>query len=255
MVKKKPILILSIFLIIVGVLSVLAFFFFKKDSKYQTDVAKLYSSLSVNMKDFLAVRLSWLGCEPEKYYDDGSQICFLCQDKHACLGYTWNEEGKKGLAPPGPYLEGVNELTVEIGDFCYQGLASSLGCQKKNKDSLDCGEVDFLTTFHETGLRCQDVIILLKEGAIFEEFVMHFCKTKGQEQIEEIRVEEKLPGFPADISEEEIKKIIEKELPGFPTNISKEQIERFQESKSLFLCGNYGIGLFKNTGQITIMEQ
>ena len=253
MVKKKPILIL--FIVIIGVLCVLAFFFFKKDSKYQTDVAKLYSSLSINMKDFLAVRLSLLDCEPEKYYDDGSQICFLCQDKHVCFGYAWDKEGKMELAPPAPYFEGVNELTVEIGDFCYQGLASLLGCQKNSQDSLDCGEINFLSSFPESGLRCQDISLILKEGAEFEVFVRKFCQAKDQEQIEEIRVEEKLPGFPEEISEEDIKKFIEKELPDFSIDISKEEIERFQESKSMFFCGNYGIGLFKNTGQITIMEQ
>lgn len=198
------------------------------------NVEDLYPSLKDNMKDFIDLRLSWLGCEPEKYYGDDSRVCFLCNGVSPCFGYNWseenNEEGKREIAPPGPYLEGVDRFTIKMGDFCYRGLASALDCHQKDNNSLDCGEVSLLTTFQETDLHCLDVRILLKKGASFEDFVKRFCETKGQLQTEERKVEE---------------------LAGFPPDLPEEEIEEFKKAISVFGCGEYGIKLFKNTGIIT----
>ncbi len=256
--KATLILLLLIVAVIIIILAVVYYAVLQKKPQPRTDVNELFSTMSVEMNDFISARLSWLKCEPKQYYDNGSEICFICGKGFSCFGYEWSDEeaksGSREIGMPAPHLTEVDGLTVEAGDFCYQGLASLLGCQPVNNNSLDCGEINLIGDFQGEKLECQRVKIVLKQGASFNDFASHFCSTKGYEAPENVK--DMFPGITEDTPIEEIRNMIKEKFPELSTeNITKETVQRFKDSLEIFFCGDEGLGLFKDTGLITVIKR
>jgi len=96
--------------------------------------------------------------------------------------------------------------------------------------------------------------MILKEGADFKSFGRRFCSARGYGVPE--NVEDMFPGVTESTPIEEIRSMVKEKFPDFSTeNITKETLERFKESLEILFCGDYGLGLFKDTGQITVIKQ
>jgi len=256
--KKAALILLLIAAVIIVILAVVTYIALRGRPRPRTDVDELFSTMSGTMNDFISARLSWLKCEPKQYYDDGSEICFVCGKELSCFGYEWSDEetksGSRDIVSPAPHLTKVAKLTVEMGDFCYQGMVSALGCQPADNNSLDCGEVNIIADFHEDALECQNVKMILKEGADFNGFGRRFCSANGYGAAE--NVEDMFPGVTESTPIEEVRSMVKEKLPDLSTeDITKETLERFRNSLEILFCGDYGLSLFKDTGLINTINR
>jgi hypothetical protein len=233
--KKNKILIMSLFVITAGVIASLIFLDFEKKPEVSTDIKGLYSSFTDYMKEYVDSPLKWLGCEPQQYSDDGSNICFLCEDADACFGYAWGNKGGGAIRVPSgfPYFENTAGLKLKFVDFCFEGLASKFGCQEKDGyNKLECQKVEFSVLKIGKKLTCNKIKILLRERVRLEDFAKDFCKIKEEEVKQGIEIEE-----------------ISMSLLG---DMAKENMDEIKNAFSS--CGEYLIFLDKNK-EITITKK
>lgn len=185
--KKERLKLLLLFIVAVTTIVIVVFLNFGKKPQIHTDITELYSYFTGYMERHIDSHLEWLGCEPQQYSDDGSTICFMCEDSHPCFGYGWVNRGREGMKmnPRGlPYLDNVGSvggLKVKFVDFCHQGLASQFNCQEKESyNELECDKIKFSARVGEI-LRCEKMSIELMEGVDFQNFAEYFCELKNEE--------------------------------------------------------------------------
>jgi len=185
--EKKKIIWLAVGGLVFTIIGFLIFLDFSKKAEISTDIEGLYSSFTDYMKTSVDPRLKWLGCEPEQYSDNGSTVCFMCDDVDACFGYGWVDRESMGMKMNLrglPYLINninVGGLKIKFVDFCHDGLASELECKKGNDlNRLECEQIDFINESRGNEISCDRVKMKLREEIDFKDFAQYFCKTKGE---------------------------------------------------------------------------
>lgn len=188
---QKKTLILSIFLSIIVVLALIISNFLdlrrlrsqiKIEPIYFTNIAQLYSSFPDYMGKEMDSHLQLLGCEPKGYYDDNSNICFVCNGIQPCFGYAWTIMGQaRARNLKGTYMARAEKLELRTADFCHDGLASEFNCQKVSESSLECEKIKFVATSQDGIFKCEEVKLMLKEETELKDFVDDFCKFKNEE--------------------------------------------------------------------------
>ena len=146
---------------------------------YLTNISELYSLFTPYMKNTVNYRLQAINCQPNKYYYEDSSICFVCDDMHACFGYTYTLiSGKKLMNPKREsYLKNVKRISIKVIDFYQKGLASDLHCNIENDKTLKCEKgIKFI-------LEDGDVKLSIDNTSQFSAVADKLCNYLGEENL------------------------------------------------------------------------
>jgi hypothetical protein len=132
--------------ILTSILSIIIIFFFvtfvlflKSKQRYPTEIEKLYSQFTPEMKNWVDSHLNFLGCKPKKCYSNENQFCFICKEGDTCFGYGWVERtGGKKMNPYGPTYIVTDKINVKVANFYTEGVASIFNCKNEEKNTLKC---------------------------------------------------------------------------------------------------------------------
>lgn len=222
--KDKRIIFSIVIILILGALLLLSF---SSKPKASSDLEGVYKSLTEHMKEDIDSHLKYLGCEPEEYYDYGNQICFQCDNCQPCFGYRLvsREDGEKMNSYGFPLIRNIDRVRVKFLDFCYNGLASGMGCNEIKGNTIECESFEFFSDIQYGTIECGELDIKLKKGAKAEDFAETFCEFKG------------------------------KDLEGIKNSSSRYgRVNSYSTTSKMALCGDYQL-LFMENGEIKIAQK